>query len=123
MVSKDLRNEHRFSSSLLPGKYSTLSVKLSTGEEDIVRTTDVSVRGFGIITEKPINLYQPGKQLKLYPAATQRPIYGRIAFSKQIDNLTRVGIELMEFGHYSVFKNEIESILKRLSDDKKIRPQ
>ena len=122
MLERELRNERRFSSTLLPGKYSALKVKFPTGEDDIVRTTEVSIHGFSILSEKKIELYTIGKQLMLYPIASQRPIYGKVSYVKQLGNLTRAGIELLEFGHYSAFKNELEAVIKKLKDHKTLDP-
>lgn len=114
MNDRELRKEYRIPADKLPGQYTRFTVLLGQEHETEVQTTDLSLNGFGFLTDLPEDSFIPGSRLVLYPLGKDQPVYGVVVHAARNDRGTRVGIKLQTLGGYHDYAHAIQKILDDL---------
>lgn len=114
MITQDLRKEYRIPANELPPEYTSFTILLGHECETEVQTADLSLGGFGFITDHVIDDFVQGSRLVLYPLGRDQPLYGIVVHAATTDRGTRVGIQLQEIGGYREYRTAIQKILEHI---------
>lgn len=114
MNERELRKEYRIPAEKLPAQYTRFTILLGQENEADVQTTDLSLNGFGFLTDLPVEDFIPGSRLVLYPLDKECPVYGIVVHATMLDRKTRVGVKLQELGGYQDYTRAVHKILSDL---------
>jgi|GEM_PF-1368259 len=114
MNTQDLRKEHRIPANELPPEYTRFTILLGHEHETEVQTADLSLGGFGFITDRMIDDFIQGSRLVLYPLGRDQSLYGIVVHATTTDKGTRVGVQLQELGGYQEYRTAIQKILHHI---------
>ena len=114
MNTQDLRKEYRIPANELLPEYTRFTILLGHEHEAEVQTADLSLGGFGFITDRTLDDFIQGSRLVLYPLGRDQPLYGIVVHAASIDKGTRVGVQLQELGGYQEYRTAIQKILQHI---------
>lgn len=111
MNIKELRKEYRIPAKLLPEQYTRFTILLGHETETEVQITDLSLGGFGFVTDLPPENFVSTSRLVLYPLGREQPVYGIVIHAAPTAHGTRVGVKLQELGGFTEYRTAIQKIL------------